>query len=333
MQSASIWIAVGLSAVAAFVLAFLLLSPSDPAVPAVRNLPAQQGHVRVPEHEALPSAAFPSCLAEYTQLVRGTSAFMAEEVRYLSRRTERGVACARVRVNGCFSLTYNAESCLVFSYSSCNSVSPATKKSPDSLTDRDVFSLIRPLLSHYELSTSFSDFAIEYCPLGQVDGVDTYHWLIRNELDIDGIPCRYSGIRVDLDWRSGQVVVCTFQPAIRPANRPTHRISREEAFESFVKWRESSPAWSKLKIAMEADSMEKMEFVVAFPYQSFVSENAELRFLDSPGMTFYDESFYAWELNVRVIHHIHEGVPVYDHITYWIDAADGTVMGGILARE
>ncbi len=333
MKSIYIWCALGLSAVVALALAVFLFSPSDPTEYAVSNTPTQQSHVRLPDYDPVHSVGLSSCLAKYIQLVQGTSVGITEEVRHLSRRTGRGVVCARIRVNDCFSLTYNKDSCIVYNYTLSQASELAAKKAPDVLTERSVFSLIQPLLRHYELSTNFSDFSIEYLPLAQVDGENAYHWLIRNELDIDGIPCRHSGIRVDLDWRNGHIVTCTFQPAVRPANRPAHRISRKEAFESFVKWRESSPTWSQLRVAMETDSIEQMEFVVAFPYQSFVSENAELRFLDSPGMTFYDESFYAWELKVRVIHHIHKDVPVYDHITYWIDAEDGTVMGGILARE
>ena len=282
-------------------------------------------------------------ISSQISLFSGENSYMYSNFRSFPYEYTKETNCLEVLLDKKYKLIFNKDDLFIYDIyllKSPSAVSPDNVNFDIKVSKEEAFQTLVPLLHYHCLSDDINDYNIRLTYSGIVEGEDifTMEWDINLNLYLDGIPCRFAGMRSMVSAYLPELRWFTYQPVVRPEKVPQKIMEKEEAFKVFSKWVKDFPGlngdlFGRIVYEMPEteDIVQNMQYVVAFPYKSgFNEENVLMG--TTPVGDFFKNSFYAWEVRVCFDEIDYSDPNEAYHsplaLIYWLDPETGNPIAG-----
>jgi hypothetical protein len=155
-----------------------------------------------------------------------------------------GTDCVLLEINNTIWLYLNVIENQIYQFHSGASIDPAENMRADILsgkkhilTEEQAFKIAEPVLKYYNLKTDRKLYEMKYSSAHSIiNGFEVYLWVLMRELEINSIPCRFTGIFMKISPYTGEVLSVRYQPAITPKVIPDKVLHNKKLFKNFKKW-------------------------------------------------------------------------------------------------
>lgn len=165
------------------------------------------------------------------------------------------------------------------------------KTNADAISEEYAFNAIGPVLNYLDLSTSKSDYYMSFRDMGtegdEDDDLWGCMWIIRKEMELNGIPCRGRGFSGSVSGASQTVNIFRYLPTIMPENQSNVVVSYTEARQNALNWLQEHPYFETASPFLVGDENTGVQ-VIAPQHQMFELNEAE--------QTEATKTYYCWEI-------------------------------------
>lgn len=192
------------------------------------------------------------------------------------------------------------------------------KTQEDAISASEAFTSILTLLDYFELPKKESDYQMIFQDMGgeTENDLDSCYWIIRRELNLDGIPCRMRSFVCFVSGASGTIFTFKYLPVIPPENTLIVTTTYAAARQAALNWLMESSVLSVREITLTGDENSGTQ-VVAPEENMFVDNMLQ-------DQTEKTKTYYCWEVPFAWTQYEE------DYNGYvWVNVETGEIVGAI----
>jgi hypothetical protein len=165
----------------------------------------------------------------------------------------------------------------------------------DAISEEDASQRVLPILEYYGLPTESSDHQLIFDASRDPDSDELrmYSWLVSEQFSYEGLPCRGSGLRIQLSACTGEVWLVSYYPVILPIALQT-LVDRSAAVAAANNWVGERPFFEGKETIFSDDVEARTKMVIAAPNGSYLSR--EVRKARADAMQGTLKTYRCWEV-------------------------------------